>query len=119
LTINQDMKALKPSSEVDAAFLASLLRGLAPAMLALVEDSAHGTKCLRTDVFDGVEVFLPPLGEQQEILHRVQQRTARLNTLVAKSREVIDKLQEYRTALISAAVTGKIDVREEAKHAGD
>jgi len=32
--------------------------------------------------------------------------------LVAKVREHIDKLREHRTALISAAVTGKIDVRE-------
>jgi len=35
------------------------------------------------------------------------------DAMAAKNREVIEKLQEYRTALISAAVTGKIDVREE------
>lgn len=34
--------------------------------------------------------------------------------LVAKDLEAIDRLKELRTALISAAVTGKIDVREEA-----
>ena len=33
--------------------------------------------------------------------------------MIAKVREAIEKLREYRTALISAAVTGKIDVREE------
>jgi hypothetical protein len=36
-----------------------------------------------------------------------------MDQLVARNREAIDKLQEYRTALISAAVTGKIDVRRE------
>lgn len=35
---------------------------------------------------------------------------------VLKVREAIDRLKEYRTALISAAVTGKIDVREEVAH---
>jgi hypothetical protein len=33
--------------------------------------------------------------------------------MVANTREAIDRLKELRTALISAAVTGKIDVREE------
>jgi len=37
-----------------------------------------------------------------------------VDALVAKVRDAIDRLKELRTALISAAVTGKIDVREEA-----
>ena len=40
--------------------------------------------------------------------------TARIDALIAKVREAGDRLKELRTALISAAVTGKIDVREEA-----
>ena len=39
--------------------------------------------------------------------------TARIDALIAKVRDAIDRLKELRTALISAAVTGKIDVREE------
>jgi len=42
----------------------------------------------------------------------------RIGALISKIHEAIKKLQEYRTALISAAVTGKIDVREEAKEGG-
>ena len=37
--------------------------------------------------------------------------TPRIDTLIAKAQGMIKRLQEYRTALISAAVTGKIDVR--------
>ena len=37
--------------------------------------------------------------------------TAKIDALVAKVREAIDRLRELRAALISAAVTGKIDVR--------
>ena len=40
--------------------------------------------------------------------------TARIDALVAKVREAIERLKELRTALISAAVTGKIDVWEDA-----
>lgn len=39
--------------------------------------------------------------------------TARIDTLIGKVRKSINLLREYRTALISAAVTGEIDVREE------
>jgi hypothetical protein len=40
---------------------------------------------------------------------------SKLDALISKVREAIDRLREYRTALISAAVTGKIDVRGEVE----
>jgi restriction endonuclease S subunit len=55
----------------------------------------------------------PPLEEQQEIVERLDHETSCLDTLAGKIDESLAKLREYRTALISAAVTGKIDVREE------
>lgn len=44
----------------------------------------------------------------------VRKETAKIDALAAKVREAIAGLKEFRTALISAAVTGRIDVREEA-----
>ncbi len=55
---------------------------------------------------------LPPLNEQHEIVGYINKKTAKIDALISKIHEAINKLQEYRTALISAAVTGKIDVRE-------
>jgi len=54
----------------------------------------------------------PPLPEQRAIVAFLDRETAKIDALIAKVREVIERLKEYRTALISAAVTGKIDVRE-------
>jgi type I restriction enzyme S subunit len=54
----------------------------------------------------------PPVQEQESIVAYLDQETAKINALIAKTQETIKKLKEYRTALISAAVTGKIDVRE-------
>ncbi|MBV6522213.1 MAG: hypothetical protein MNPFHGCM_02359 [Gemmatimonadaceae bacterium] len=54
-----------------------------------------------------------PITEQQRIAAFLDRETARIDALVAKVRDAIDHLKELRTALISAAVTGKIDVREE------
>ena len=55
---------------------------------------------------------LPPLPEQTAIAAFLDRETAKIDALVAKIEEAIDRLKEYRDALISAAVTGKIDVRE-------
>jgi len=57
-------------------------------------------------------IHLPPLPEQQVIAAFLDRETAKIDTLSAKVFTVIERLKEYRTALISSAVTGKIDVRE-------
>ena len=56
---------------------------------------------------------IPPVPEQKRIVLHVQKNRSKIDALVAKVRDAIDRLKELRTALISAAVTGKIDVREE------
>jgi len=57
-------------------------------------------------------VALPFVSEQSEISEFLESETAKLDALTAEAQHAIDLLQERRTALISAAVTGKIDVRE-------
>jgi type I restriction enzyme S subunit len=59
-------------------------------------------------------VVVPPTQEQRAIAAFVDRETAKTDALIAKVRKAIDRLKELRTALISAAVTGKIDVREPA-----
>jgi len=58
-------------------------------------------------------VPFPPVDEQKAIASYLDRETAKIDALIAKIRQGIEKLKEYRTALISAAVTGKIDVRNE------
>jgi len=53
----------------------------------------------------------PPIVEQQEIIEFLQTELAKLDELGIEAKRAIDLLQERRTALISAAVTGQIDVR--------
>ena len=58
-------------------------------------------------------VPFPGTSEQHSITVFLDRKTAKIDALIAKVDEAIDHLREFRTALISAAVTGKIDVREE------
>lgn len=64
------------------------------------------------DVIERLRIAAPDLETQRKIVMALDRETAEIDALIAKVRQAIEKLREYRTALISAAVTGKIDVRE-------
>lgn len=66
---------------------------------------------LTTGNLKKMEVPLPPVNEQRAIVEYLEVQTKRIDTLINKADQVISTLLEYRTALITAAVTGKIDVR--------
>lgn len=58
-------------------------------------------------------VIFPPPKEQQLIIEVLDKEISKINKLIDRIEKAIDIIKEYRTALISAAVTGKIDVRRE------
>lgn len=59
-----------------------------------------------------IKIVLPSIKEQEEIIAHLQMNLEQLDDLSTKSTQAINLIQERRTALISAAVTGKIDVRD-------
>ena len=67
---------------------------------------------LNTSIIGRIPAAIPSLAEQRRICEFLDRETMKIDTLVVKVREAIDRLKELRTALIAAAVTGKIDVRE-------
>ncbi|MDR6114129.1 MULTISPECIES: restriction endonuclease subunit S [unclassified Sphingomonas] len=70
---------------------------------------------IRADRLRGSAVLVPPLDEQLRIVSHIQQQTSAFDNVFAVVTRGIQLLNERRAALISAAVTGKIDVRESAK----
>ena len=95
---------------------------LAPEYLLRVFDAMQGElvrltmgATLRTIGMPDVKTLktpVPPVPEQGQIVTFVRKETAAIIALIAKVNEAIAHLTEYRAALISAAVTGQIDVRE-------
>lgn len=59
-----------------------------------------------------MKIVLPSIKEQEEIIAHLQMNLEQLDDLSTKSTQAINLIQERRSALISAAVTGKIDVRD-------
>lgn len=67
---------------------------------------------LSVEIVSNLSIPVPPIQEQTTIAAYLGQETSKITTLVTEANQAITLLQERRSALISAAVTGKIDVRE-------
>ena len=60
-------------------------------------------------------ITCPPISEQNEIVRWIQDKLPQIEEAISKIKVQIEKLHEYRQSLISEVVTGKVDVREDAK----
>ncbi|WP_053070829.1 restriction endonuclease subunit S [Halomonas sp. PR-M31] len=80
---------------------------------ARMETLATGSTALgiKASKLGMIECLVPPITEQEEIVSLIERESAKHDVLLAEAQTNIDLLQERRSALISAAVTGKIDVR--------
>ena len=86
---------------------------ISPVVRDQIEALLVGATIRRANVEEirGLVVVWPTEKEQAEIAAFLDRETAKLDALTAEAQRAIDLLQERRSALISAAVTGKIDVR--------
>ena len=65
------------------------------------------------DQFGQIPLVFPPIDEQNKIVNFLDRKTGQIDDLISTEQQKIDLLKEYRQSLISEAVTGKIDVRNE------
>ena len=79
---------------------------------AILESDRVAMPKINRDSLGRCYVLLPPLPEQQQIAEHLDRKTAQIDTLITKTKQHIELLQERRTALINDAVTGKIDIRD-------
>lgn len=114
--IGRGLCALTPNKQEDLHYLWYLwylLHIVRHYLSAIATGSTYDA--VAADDVGAAPVCVPTIEEQQAIADFLDRETAKIDALIAKVREAIERLKEYRTALISAAVTGKIDVRNEVK----
>jgi type I restriction enzyme S subunit len=105
--IDPNLMGWKPHSNVDLRFLAYTLKARRIDELADVSTVPQiNVKHIAPEKFP-----LPPIEEQIKIADYLETQNLMLGNMIAESQRAIDLLKERRSALISAAVTGKIDVR--------
>lgn len=108
--MGQDV-CLITSSGQDQAFLR--LQLMSSPLKAQLESLLQGATIRRINVeqIRGFSVFVPPVAEQRKVVAEVGSALERRQVLQRHITEHIERLREYRSSLISAAVTGQIDVR--------
>jgi len=107
-----ELLVFRSLESIDSTYLSYQM--LSAEFIRWIDSMTYGTKMPRVDPSDieSVEICLPPLAEQREIAAYLDRETGKIDALIGKVEGAIALLREYRAALISAAVTGKIDVRE-------
>ncbi|GAA0395836.1 restriction endonuclease subunit S [Micromonospora gifhornensis] len=90
-------------------FLSTFLRPV-----ALAGSNTVTMESLRRPLLADFKIAVPPIDEQQRITAYLDDQTAKIDTLIAEAERFIELARERRAALITAAVTGQIDVREMA-----
>lgn len=110
-TVNQACCVLYQPIEVCSRYTFFWLLSYRPILVSWA--SGGGQPNLSQDVLRTVQIPLPPMSEQEIIITHIEKEIKIIDDLVVGINKSIHLLEEYRAALISAAVTGKIDVREE------
>jgi type I restriction enzyme S subunit len=108
--VNQHLCLIRPGERVHPRFLAMILKsGYGQTYFSLAQ---YGLKQgLSLEDVREAPVILPPREEQSEIIELMTDWASRCSLLLSELERTISLLQERRSALISAAVTGQIDVR--------
>ena len=107
---------IRPRSDYLGGFLARAIGAIGPRDQYHISANGITRFGLTADAIRTGLLPSPPLPEQRGIADFLDHETARIDAMTAKVTEAIERLNEYRTALISAAVTGKIDVRHHGEH---
>lgn len=111
--LTQDAARISYTGETNGQWLLFALQSIP--VFAQLEAGALGATIRGINIRDLKRVVLPvpPKDEQKKIADFLSTATSQVDDLIRKVREAIERLGELRAALISAAVTGKIDVRGE------
>lgn len=115
-TINQHIVFITPERfRLDSWFLRWLFLA-AYEYLRSISDDVGGTKgAITCEAVNNFRVPVPQLDEQHTIVAHIARETAKLDAVLGATERTIALLKDRRAALIAAAVTGQIDVRQEVQ----
>ncbi len=108
-TVNQACCVLVEGDAIDPLFMFFWFLGFRSHVLSLA--TGGGQPNVSQDIVRSLRVACPSRREQKKIVDYLSHQSSRFDALVEESTRAIALLQERRSALISAAVTGQIDVR--------
>jgi len=111
MATTQDFVGWICGERIRPKFLYYVLRSMKPVFRRLMMGSTHQT--IYMPDIRSFRLPLPPISEQDEIVARLDRITGAFRTAAAKIMQSVGKLKEYRATLITAAITGQIDVSQQ------
>ncbi len=111
--VSTGFAVLSPKHFVASRFLFRLIQSEVFVQSVVANSEGVGYPAISPTRLGCLPIWIPPIDEQQAIVVYIDEKTTQIDALIVKVKQHIEKLREYRIALISAAVMGKIDVREE------
>lgn len=107
-----DYVVMVPTAEHHSQYVHYLLRAWPmPSVYHVISNGIRPDQWrLEPDRFLSLPVFLPPSEEQEAITEAIEKSISAIRRVIAVTRTSLDKLAEYRASLITAAVTGQIDL---------
>ncbi|NKT03101.1 hypothetical protein GS508_22660 [Rhodococcus hoagii] len=103
---------LRPTENFDGRYIAFYLIALRASGFIRAYSNVVSMPHLTAEKLARIPMPLPPLEDQRAIADHLDEQTAKIDTLIAEAEQFIHLSKERRSALITAAVTGQIDVRE-------
>lgn len=105
-----DFYVFRSKDDVLPAF--AKYRLLDTSFIEITNSSTYGSKMPRVswEFIADLNIAFPPYEEQQSIVHHIEAECSRIDTKIERTQRLIELLAEYRTALISEVVTGKVKV---------
>lgn len=112
VTINQDLKSLKPKRGIQTKYFYYFIKGNETNLLKDWSKEGTTVESIEMEFMSNFPIPVPSPSEQQQIVEYLDEHTKKIDSTIEKETQRIELLKEYRQSLISEVVTGKIDVRE-------
>lgn len=109
-----DMYPMRPSPELMPPYLSYFLLSDRFSSHAVLESERVAMPKINRDAFGRIRVPIPPKAEQQRVVEELDTAQSHLERVTDRVRRQIDLLREHRQALITAAVTGELEIPGEA-----
>ncbi len=111
--VNQHVCIIRPNEKINTVYLYNLLASVIGQTQIEACQTGSNREGLNFEQLKNFTIPLPDIMEQQTILSSFVEKNNDVDIIISKTEQEIELLKEYKTALISEVVTGKVDVRGE------
>lgn len=108
LTVNQDIKVLRPAEGVQPKFAFFMLKNFATEILSTCSKDGTTVQSIDSEKLENFKFPLPPLAEQTRVVQKLDELLAQVDTLKARIDTIPILLKRFRQSVLSAAVSGRL-----------